>query len=170
MQHGYSEGLKLEKEFGEYLKEKITSPARVYHFSDANLLYIEPNSDRDNDPQALVDKLQQWIIDFKPRQQLNRVIRVGMVDYPFLPRAYTALNDKQLLDILLMATGTARTLSLKESSSQWVYLKAIDNAPAASLATGNVRKACKHAISQGLIKVHSSYNNEDSIKKLLKDV
>ncbi|MDA0149302.1 tetratricopeptide repeat protein [Vibrio sp. LaRot3] len=170
MQHGYSEGLKLEKEFGEYLKEKITSPARVYHFSDANLLYIEPNSNRDNDPQALVDKLQQWIIDFKPRQQLNRVIRVGMVDYPFLPRAYTALNDKQLLDILLMATGTARTLSLKESSSQWVYLKAIDNAPAASLATGNVRKACKHAISQGLIKVHSSYNNEDSIKKLLKDV
>ncbi|ERB63232.1 hypothetical protein N779_21775 [Vibrio coralliilyticus OCN008] len=94
---------------------------------------------------------------------------MGMADYPFLPRAYTAINDKELLDILLMSTSAARTLSMKEHSSQWVYLKAIENAPAASLATGNIRKACKHSISQGLIKVHSSYKNEESIKKLLKD-
>ncbi|MFA0412833.1 tetratricopeptide repeat protein [Vibrio renipiscarius] len=169
MQHGYIEGLKIEKEFGLYLREKIKSPARVYHFSDAQLLYIEPNSDRDNDPYDIVEKIQQWSDDFRPERTINRIVRVGIVDYPFLPRAYTALNDKELMDILLMATGAARTLSLQEHTSQWVYLRAIENAPAASLATGNVRKACKHAISQGLIKVHSSFNNEERLKKILKD-
>lgn len=169
MQHGYVEGLKLEKEFGRYLREKVRSPNRIYHFSDANLLYIEPNSDRNSDPTDLVEKIQQWVDEFRPQHTLNRIVRVGMVDYPFLPRAYTALNDKELLDILLMATGAARTLSLQERTSQWVYLKAIENAPAASLATGNVRKACKHSINQGLIKVHSSYNNEENLKKILKD-
>jgi len=169
MQHGYSEGLSLEKEFGKYLKSKVVSPARIYHFSDANLLYIEPNSDRNSDPKAMVDKILQWVAEFKPQRNLNRIVRMGMVDYPFLPRAYTALNDKELIDILLMATSAARTLSLDDHSSHWVYLKAIENAPAASLATGNVRKACKHSISQGLIKVHSSFNNEESLKKILKD-
>jgi hypothetical protein len=48
-------------------------------------------------------------------------------------------------------------------------LKAIDNAPAASFASNNMRKSCKHAINQGLIKVHSSHNNEENIKKILKD-
>ena len=80
-----------------------------------------------------------------------------------------AINDKELLDILLMATNTARELSMREGASHWVYLKAIDNAPAASFASNNIRKSCKHAINQGLIKVHSSYKNEESIKKLLKD-
>ncbi|MGF1911050.1 tetratricopeptide repeat protein [Vibrio kasasachensis] len=169
MQHGYCEGLALEKEFGEYMRTKVVSPARLYHFSDANLLYIEPNSDRNSAPNVLIDKIQQWVEEFKPQHKLNRVVRMGMVDYPFLPRAYTALNDKELMDILLMATGAARTLSLEDHSSHWVYLKAIENAPAASLATGNVRKACKHSINQGLIKVHSSFNNEESLKKILKD-
>lgn len=169
LQHGYKEGLKLEKAFGDYLKQKVESPARIYHFSDANLLYIEPSNENNDNPEVLFNKIQQWILDFRPRRTLNRIVRIGMADYPFLPRAYTAINDKELLDILLMSTGTARTLSMKEQSSQWVYLKAIENAPAASLATGDIRNACKHSINQGLIKVHSSYNNEENIKKLLKD-
>ncbi|MGY5612003.1 tetratricopeptide repeat protein [Vibrio brasiliensis] len=169
LQHGYQEGLKLERAFGDYLQQKVEHPARIYHFSDANLLYIEPNSKDSTDPEAMFEKIQQWIMEFKPDRILNRVIRIGMADYPFLPRAYTAVNDKELIDVLLMSTSTARTLSMKEHSSQWVYLKAIENAPAASLATGNIRKACKHSINQGLIKVHSSFKNEDSIKKLLKD-
>ena len=68
-----------------------------------------------------------------------------------------------------MATSAARELSMKENCSHWVYLKAIDNAPAASFASSNMRKSCKHAINQGLIKVHSSHNNEENIKKILKD-
>lgn len=169
LQHGYQEGLKLERAFGDYLKQRVEHPARIYHFSDANLLYIEPNSERNTDPEQLFEKIQQWILEFEPDRLLNRIIRIGMADYPFLPRAYTAVNDKELVDVLLMSTSTARTLSMKEHSSQWVYLKAIENAPAASLATGNIRKACKHSINQGLIKVHSSFKNEDGIKKLLKD-
>jgi hypothetical protein len=169
LQHGYEEGLKLERAFGEYLQQRVEHPARIYHFSDANLLYIEPNGQQVSDPEELFNKIQQWMLEFEPERKLNRIIRMGMADYPFLPRAYTAVNDKELVDVLLMSTSTARTLSMKEHCSQWVYLKAIENAPAASLATGNIRKACKHSINQGLIKVHSSYKNEDSIKKLLKD-
>lgn len=169
LQHGYEEGLKLERAFGEYLKDRVEHPARIYHFSDANLLYIQPNKEQMAEPEELFNKIQQWVIEFEPERTINRIIRMGMADYPFLPRAYTAINDKELIDVLLMSTSTARTLSMKEHCSQWVYLKAIENAPAASLATGNIRKACKHSINQGLIKVHSSYKNEESIKKLLKD-
>lgn len=168
LQHGYEEGLKLERAFGEYLKSCVESPARIYHFSDANLLYIEPNGEDNTTPEMVFQRIQNWIDGFKTERTLNRIIRIGMADYPFLPRAYTAVNDKELIDVLLMSTSTARTLSMKEHASQWVYLKAIENAPAASLATGNIRKACKHSINQGLIKVQSSYKNEDSIKKLLK--
>jgi hypothetical protein len=168
LQHGYEEGLKLERAFGDYLKSCVESPARLYHFSDANLLYIEPSNEENTAPEVLFERVQGWIDGFKPDRTLNRIIRMGIADYPFLPRAYTAVNDKELIDVLLMSTSTARTLSMKEHSSQWVYLKAIENAPAASLATGNIRKACKHSINQGLIKVQSSYKNEDSIKKLLK--
>ena len=169
LQHGYSVGLELEHQFGEFLKSKVADPTRIYHFCDANLLYIEPNIDRNTPPENAFKQLQGWINEFQPERRLNRIIRMGIADYPFLPRAYTAINDKELLDILLMATSVARELSMKEGVSQWVYLKAIDNAPAASFASSNIRKSCKHAINQGLIKVHSSYKNEESIKKLLKD-
>ncbi|UTT84087.1 tetratricopeptide repeat protein [Vibrio pelagius] len=168
-QNGYKAGLELEDAFGEYLKTKLDEPSRIYHFSDANLLYIEPNSDRNASPEAMFRKIQSWISDFEPARNMNRTIRVGIADYPFLPRAYTAINDQELLDVLLMATNIAREVSLKERNSQWVYLKAIDNAPAASLATDNIREACKVAINQGLIKIQSSYQNEDNIKKMLKD-
>ncbi|PMJ88452.1 hypothetical protein [Vibrio sp. 10N.261.55.A7] len=169
LQNGYEDGLKLEESFGRFLKTKIAPPARIYHFSDANLLYIEPQNKDNTDPEYIFNKVQGWLQEFESEQSLTQIVRIGIADYPFLPRAYTAINDKELIDLLLMSTSVARTLSMKEHSSQWVYLKAIDNAPAASLATGNIRKACKHAINQGLIKVHSSYKNEDSIKKLLKD-
>lgn len=168
-QNGYKAGLELENAFGEFLKSKLEGPARVYHFSDSNLLYIEPNSDRDLSPEAIFMKIQSWVNHFEPERNINRIVRMGIADYPFLPRAYTAINDQELLDVLLMSTNLAREISLKERSSQWVYLKAIDNAPAASLATGNIREACKHAINQGLIKIQSSYQNEDNIKKMLKD-
>lgn len=168
-QNGYKAGLELEVAFGEFLKSKLEGPSRVYHFSDANLLYIEPNADRDTSPEAMFRKIQSWINHFEPERNINRTVRMGIADYPFLPRAYTAINDQELLDVLLMSTNLAREISLKERSSQWVYLKAIDNAPAASLATGNIREACKHAINQGLIKIQSSHQNEDNIKKMLKD-
>lgn len=33
---------------------------------------------------------------------------MGIAEYPFLPRAYTAINDKELIDILFMAIYLAR--------------------------------------------------------------
>ncbi|WP_104040556.1 tetratricopeptide repeat protein [Vibrio hyugaensis] len=169
VQHGYKAGLELERAFGEFLAERIQKPTRLYHFSDANLLYIEPNADRDTSAEATFNKFQSWVDEFAAKHHVNRTIRMGISDYPFLPRAYTAINDEELLDLLLLATHIAREVSLKDKHSHWVFLKAIDNAPAASFATGNIRTACQHAINQGLIKIHSSYKNEDDIKKILKN-
>ncbi|MGR5119668.1 tetratricopeptide repeat protein [Vibrio astriarenae] len=168
LQHGYKAGLELEQAFGAYMNNRVEAPARIYHYSDANLLYIEPKSEQELTPEDLFNKVQTWINEFEVDKTLNRTVRVGIADYPFLPRAYTAVDDKELLDILLMSASFARNISMKEQSSQWVYFKAIDNAPAASMGRGNVRAACKMAINQGLIKVHSSCKNEDNIKKLLK--
>ncbi|EDP57055.1 hypothetical protein AND4_19796, partial [Vibrio sp. AND4] len=169
VQHGYKAGLELERAFGEFLAERIQKPTRLYHFSDANLLYIEPNADRDASAEATFNKFQSWVDEFAGKHDVNRTIRMGISDYPFLPRAYTAINDEELLDLLLFATHIAREISLKDEHSHWVFLKAIDNTPAASFATGNIRTACQHAINQGLIKIHSSYKNEDDIKKILKN-
>lgn len=166
LQNGYKAGLELERAFGEFIRNKIESPARIYHFSDANLLYIEP-SIKPRTAESLFEEIQGWVNEFEPKRKINRIVRIGMANYPFLPRAYTAINDKELLDILLIATHMARDVSMRESKSHWVYLKAIDNAPAASLATDDMRQACRTAIKQGLIKVHSSSQNEDGFKKIL---
>ncbi len=166
LQNGYEEGLKLEQAFGDFIKSKISPPARLYHFSDANLLYIESRANP-RSAESMFQDIQGWISEFEPNKKMNRIVRVGMADYPFLPRAYTAINDKELLDILLVSTHIARSLSMQEKQSHWVYLKAIENAPAASLATGDMRNACRTAINQGLIKVHSSSQNEDGFKKIL---
>ncbi|WP_051118449.1 tetratricopeptide repeat protein, partial [Vibrio campbellii] len=152
VQHGYKAGLELERAFGEFLAERIQKPTRLYHFSDANLLYIEPNADRDASAEETFNKFQTWVDEFAAKHDVNRIIRMGISDYPFLPRAYTAINDEELLDLLLLATHIAREVSLKDRHSHWVFLKAIDNAPAASFATGDIRTACQHAINQGLIK------------------
>ena len=152
LQQGYTEGLKVEKAFGLFLKEKIEHPARVYHFSDANLLYIEPDNGNTTRPEQVFEKIQGWVNEFTQKYGLNNIVRIGMADYPFLPRAYTAINDKELLDILLMSTNAARSLSMEENTSQWVYLKAIKNAPAASLATATFAKPASIPLTKALSK------------------
>lgn len=169
LQHGYRAGLEFEQALGAFLKSVLPPKAQLYHFSDANLLYIEPCSDRNTPPEQLFSQIQQWVFTFQPERKLNRVVRVGIVDYPFLPRAYTAINDMQLLDIVLMAACLARDLSTQENMSHWVYFKAIDNAPAASFVHHNMRHACYQAIQQGLIKVYSSCQNEELLKLLLQE-
>ena len=80
------------------------------------------------------------------------------------------LTLEQLSELDRMAGKSAQNIidSIEKNSdeSQWVYLRAIENAPAASFATDNIRLACKQALNQGLIKVQSSCQNEDDIKKL----
>ncbi len=169
LEHGYKTGLELERAFGSFLTGKMEPPSRIYHFSDANLLYIEPNPDRETSAEQTFSKVQSWISEFANEHRLSDTIRVGIADYPFLPRAYTAINDQELLDLLLLAAHIAREVSLEEKTSQWVYLKAIQNAPAASFADENIRKACRIAIRQGLVKVHTSCNNEACIKNILKN-
>ncbi len=154
--HGYQEGLSIEKEFGDYLSTVVTLPSRIYHFSDASFLYIEHKSDSTSSAQEMAETVQSWINNFKSKTMTDRTVNIGMVEYPFLPRAYTAINDRELIDILLMATNTACDISTEDSGSQWVHYRAIDNAPAASFASNNIISACKQAINQGLIKVMTS--------------
>ncbi|MGF1726048.1 GGDEF domain-containing protein [Photobacterium nomapromontoriensis] len=156
LQHGYQQGLDMERQFGEYLNKQVCEPARLYHFSDAMFLYIEPNSRLDSAPEQLAHSLQQLVDRFVENKQLDNRVRIGMAEYPFLPRAYTAINDHELLDILLMATNAAREASKLETGSQWVHFSAIDAAPAASFASDNIRRACSQGIDNGLIKVQSS--------------
>ncbi|MUH98502.1 hypothetical protein GNP63_18415 [Aliivibrio fischeri] len=156
--HGYQEGLSIEKAFGDYLSSVVTSPSRIYHFSDASFLYIEHKSDSTCSVQEMAETVQRWINNFDSNILIDKTVNIGMVEYPFLPRAYTAINDRELIDILLMATNAAQHLSEELSSSQWVNYRAIDNAPAASFASNNIRLACEQAISQGLIKVITSRN------------
>ncbi|MDG3088882.1 tetratricopeptide repeat protein [Vibrio hannami] len=163
LKSGYKAGLELEALFGQYIKEKIVSPARLYHFSDAMFLYVTPNTNPDQTEKELFETINQWIQNFQPEGSLEKIVRAGIADYPFLPRAYTAINDKELIDILLMALGIARKLSLESGESHWVNLKAIENAPAASFAGDDIRSACKSALSKGLIKIHSSQKIEDGI-------
>lgn len=164
LQYGYTAGLQLEQAFGKFLTEKLNDNTRLFHFTDANLLYIEKNQDQSTAPEVLFEQIKSWINEFQPSRDLNRVIRMGIADYPFLPRAYMMINERELLDILLMATSASRLLSVDEKASHWVYFKAIDNAPAASFASDDIRAACYQAIDQGIIKVHSSCKNEENIK------
>ena len=156
LKHGYQQGLELERQFGEYLNQQICEPARLYHFSDAMFLYIEPNSRLDSAPDQLANSLQQLVDRFLEGKHIDNRVRIGMAEYPFLPRAYTAINDHELLDILLMATNAAREISKEESGSQWVHLSAIDAAPAASFASDNIRRSCIQGIHNGLVKVQTS--------------
>lgn len=166
LQQGYNAGLQLEAEFGAFIKTKLESPARLYHFADGMFLYVEPNTNPNKTASELFEQINNWVKEFKPETPLDRTIRAGIADYPFLPRAYTAINDKELLDILLMASNLARLQNHQHGGNQWVCLRAIENAPAASFASNDIRSACLSAIENGLIKIDSSDKIEDNIIKL----
>lgn len=167
---GYQTALNIEKQFGDYMKNQITRPARLYHFSDGLFLYIEPKGKVHNTPDHFCKKIQDWIDQFSPEKNIDRHFRMGMAEYPFLPRAYTAINDKDLIDILFMAIYLARKIKKyhqPKEPSNWVYLSAIENAPAASFAVKDIRHACEQAVEQGLIKINTSGGHDDIAKAIL---
>ncbi|OEF23929.1 tetratricopeptide repeat protein [Vibrio rumoiensis] len=171
LKRGYLAGLEIEKKFGLHVNQFITEPARLYHFSDGLFLYIEPKTEQHQTPEDFFNKIQSWITSFEAEMDIDRQIKIGIAEYPFLPRAYTAINDKELIDILLMAIYLARKISDRhpETPSQWVRLSAIENAPAASFASDNIRLACQQAVEQGLIKVQTSDFHEDLAKDILRN-
>lgn len=162
LQHSYREGLKLERQLGRYLKLHIKKPARLYHFSDAIFVYTQPSEIIENSPEELANMIHSLLLDFIKNIGLDHVhhgLCIGMANYPFLPRAFASINNKKLIDILLMATNAAREASKSENSNQWVHLSAIDSTPAACFANLPVRQACIDSINSGLIKVKTSAAN-----------
>ena len=160
LEKGYQQGLAAEKEFGDYLQQQVLEPARIYHFSDAMFLYIEPNARLSCDPKQLADSIQQLIDNYTLPLNIETALQIGMAEYPFLPRSYTAINDQELIDILLMTVDAGVSLNNKYSGNHWVHLSAIDAAPAASFVSDNIRRSCIKGIAKGLVKVRSSTNNE----------
>ncbi len=171
LQKGYEAGLALEKAFGKHLKTFIHKPARLYHFSDAIFLYIEPQGERCRNPEELYQTLNSWINSFQHPHNSDSHIHMGVAEYPFLSKSYTAINDKELIDILLLAVYLAQGLNQNdnEHSNQWVHLSAIENAPAASFAADNIRHASQQAINQGIIKIRTRCGQEEQAKKILAD-
>lgn len=98
--------------------------------------------------------------EFKHDYDVDGRFVASFADYPFLPRAYTAINDEDLIDLLLLSVEIAHQVASQEESSQWVAFTAIPMAPAASFASDDIRRSTLLAIKKGLIKVHSSASEE----------
>ncbi len=167
---GYQAGLELEKELGQYITSKLHDSARIYHFSDGLLLYVENrSSSASSSPKALFENIQSWMDSFNSNSLDNTNIQVGFIDYPFLPRALTAIDDRDLIELLLFTTNLAKQIQIQQPKSQWVYLQAITYTPAASFPGENTRAECAQAIKQGMIKVSSSCDDEKIMKNLSYD-
>ncbi|WP_413477639.1 tetratricopeptide repeat protein [Vibrio hibernica] len=171
LKRGYHAGLDIEKAFGQHLQSFVNSPARLYHFSDGLFLYIEPKATHQGNTETMFEKINSWVETFQTDETIDRHIKMGIAEYPFLPKAVTAINDKELIDILLMAIYICRKISTYEgeTDSQWVHLSAIKNAPAASFALPNIRLACQQAVNQGLIKIQTLNGNDELAKSIIRN-
>lgn len=160
LKYGYKEGRIAERTFGRNIQSKLPEGARVYHLTDSRFLYIEPNPDKRLQPEVLFERFQEWVDEFKHDYDVDGRFVASFADYPFLPRAYTAINDEDLIDLLLLSVEIAHQVASQEESSQWVAFTAIPMAPAASFASDDIRRSTLLAIKKGLIKVHSSASEE----------
>ncbi|MPW35150.1 lipopolysaccharide assembly protein LapB [Vibrio sp. B1Z05] len=159
--HGYKAGRSEEKAFGEHIASLIPDEARLYHLSDRSFLYIEPNPEKLHQPKRLFEQFKNIIDSFETDFAVNRLFSLSLADYPFLPRAYTAINDEDLIDLLLLASDISNTLVRYEQQSQWVSFVAIPLAPAACFAQDDMRRSSLNAIQKGMIKVHTSGSEEN---------
>lgn len=171
LKQGYQVGLHIEKQFGDYMRTLITKPARLYHFSDGLFLYIAPQVNEENVAEYFFNKIQTWIDGFDHCANMDKHFKMGLAEYPFLPRAYTAINDKDLIDILFMAIYLARKIHDRYPNEEqcWVSLSAIENAPAASFASNKIRQTFEQAVEQGLVKIHTSGQHDELAKAILRN-
>nr|WP_086939091.1 GGDEF domain-containing protein [Thaumasiovibrio occultus] len=156
LEQGYAQGQALERDLGEYLNREVGEPARLYHFSDGVFLYLEPNSNAETEPKALAEHIIGLINNYAHEHEHAPSVHVGLAEYPFLPRAYTAINAQELIDILLMTLNAASRAAKQSGLSEWVHIQAISAAPAASFANQTIREACLKGIKSGILKVQTS--------------
>ncbi|ANO33499.1 tetratricopeptide repeat protein [Vibrio breoganii] len=164
--HGYKAGRSTEKAFGDHIRNHLKEGTRLYHLSDSSFLYIEPNPQKLHQPELLFDRFKEVIDNFETQYEVDRMFGVSIADYPFLPRAYTAINDEDLIDLLLLAADICDSVVQLEQESQWVSFTAIPLAPAACFAQDDMRRSILNAIRNGLIKVHSSCLEESLTQAL----
>ncbi|CAM3024861.1 tetratricopeptide repeat protein [Vibrio rarus] len=165
-EHGYKAGRTEERSFGDHIRSHLIEGARLYHLSDCSFLYIEPNPGKLHQPELLYKQFEEIISSFETQYQVKQNFAVSIADYPFLPRAYTVINDEDLIDLLLLASDICNSIVQLENHSQWVAFTAIPLAPAACFSQNDIRRSSLNAIRKGLIKVHTS-GTEDSLTTVL---
>lgn len=170
LSQGYHAGLELEQALGEHLKLQVQEPARIYHFSDTLFLYITPQDYPKRGPEEIFGQIKSWL---QPFPELSSNLSVGMAEYPFVSKSYNALSAEDLLDILLSTVGLHPNIwqaldcpSKPKCSQNWIEIYTINNAPAASFASDSIRHACLRSLNQGLIKIRSSYPDDDLVRQL----
>ncbi|MDA9556222.1 hypothetical protein N9R79_01780 [Vibrio sp.] len=161
---GYTKALELEKDFGQYLQEKLNTKDKLFHFSSTHILYV--SEDTTKTASSIFNEFQLWLNQFHPELSLQRLFRISVIDYPFLPKSYLTMNEKEVVETLLNIAGVARKLSHKYHKSQWIYLKTKPHMPAALLATTEIRQALNQAIQQGFISIESSHADHNEIKAM----
>ncbi|SIO01274.1 lipopolysaccharide assembly protein LapB [Salinivibrio sp. ES.052] len=146
--------------------EKDAKPDALAHFVQS-LIEDFVTQYQDNTP--IPDDIPRNDTDEMPRDDFDTIapqanhltsqVAIGLAEYPFLPRAYTSINDQELIEILLTATHQASDLAHQSGGSHWVHFSAINTAPAASFVNTNLRQACLKGINSGLVKVKTSSND-----------
>lgn len=133
------------------IEDFVTQYQNTVHEAPAKDATVD-TSDQLLDDHTSIDAAPQHLARLTPH------VAIGLAEYPFLPRAYTSINDQELIEILLTATHQASALAQQSEESHWVHFSAINTAPAASFVNTNLRQACLKGIESGLVKVKTSSN------------
>lgn len=155
---GHQKASEMEQTFGEYLAEGTPQDGRIYDLREGHLLYVVPQR-HVADLHELADNLLAWLQAFPSPLLLDRRVSLGIVSYPFLPKAPGSLDHQRLFDLCFLALAGALQVSAQHDEVAWVELAAVDCQQAAFFH-GDVWERCLMAIDKGLVKVNSSHEKQ----------
>ncbi|RJG51201.1 tetratricopeptide repeat protein [Motilimonas pumila] len=150
-QFGVLKAQRIEKEFGMFLQTRQKTGETFYQVKDNQLLFICPREPEHN-PAKIADKLAQKVDEFASKHDLNTRIAMGMIGFPFLPKAPGAIDHKRGVDLAYLALLGAQQLQVQHEQT-WLELYAID-CPQAAFFNGDIWQLGQQAIAKGLVKVN----------------
>lgn len=155
---GHQVASELEQQFGRYLAAGNPPDGRIYDLREGHLLYVIPQRHVTDLPK-LAGELLAWLLDFPSELPLERRCALGIVSYPFLPKAAGAVDHQRLFDLCFLALAGALQLAERSGEAVWLELAAVDCQQAAFFH-GDVWERCLMAIDKGLVKVNSSHEKQ----------
>ncbi|KUE80109.1 hypothetical protein ATO46_02860 [Aeromonas schubertii] len=155
---GHQVACELEQAFGHYLEAGKPRDGRIYDLREGHLLYVVPQRHVTDLPR-LADELIAWLDAFPSDLELDRRVALGIISYPFLPKAAGAFDHRRLFDLCYLALAGAVSAGRSDGRAAWVELAAVDCQQAAFFH-GDVWERCLMAIDKGLVKVNSSHEKQ----------